>query len=63
LSAIRETPMNTGVFSVTLMVSTFYRLRVLAKLHVALRPFAGFASTMSLAMSLGAIRQGGQTAR
>ena len=49
-----ETPIKTGSFRVSLTTAAIYRLRILSSAFVCLRPFAGFASGMTLEMTLDA---------
>lgn len=47
-------PNETGLFRLSRTTAAIYRLRILSSAFVYLRPFAGFASTMTLEMSLAA---------
>ncbi len=54
LSQLRETPIDTGFFSGTRTKPLIWRLRILSPALIRSRLFAGFASAMTLEMTLAA---------
>ena len=54
MPALSETSMKTGLFSGTRTKPRIYRFRILSSAVVRSRPFSGFASVMTLEMTLAA---------